>query len=111
MGPEERDRFLGGALALLHLCTVPEPFGLARVEAQACGTPVIGMKLGAVPEVVRHGETGFVVQTLEEAVEAVRRIERIERAACRRWVEARFTVERMVEGYEAAYRQVLEAAA
>lgn len=110
VGPQERDRFLGGALALLHLCTVPEPFGLALVEAQACGTPVIGMGLGAVPEVVRHGQTGFVAQTLEEAVEAVRRIERIDRAECRRWVEARFTVDRMVEGYEAVYRRVLEVA-
>lgn len=108
VGPEERDRFLGGALALLHLCTVPEPFGLAMVEAQACGTPVIAMGLGSVPEVVRHGETGFVVHTLEEAVEAVRQVRAIDRAACRRWVEARFSVERMVEGYEAVYRQVLE---
>ncbi|HEY8498033.1 MAG TPA: glycosyltransferase family 4 protein [Limnochordales bacterium] len=108
VGPEERDRFLGGALALLHLGTVPEPFGLAMVEAQACGTPVIAMGLGSVPEVVRHGETGFVVHTLEEAVEAVRQVRAIDRAACRRWVEARFSVERMVEGYEAVYRRVLE---
>ena len=108
LGPLERDRFLGDALALLHLCTVPEPFGLALVEAQACGTPVIGMALGSVPEVVRHGETGWVVHTLEEAVEAVKRVHEIDRAACRRWVEERFTVERMVDGYEAVYRRILE---
>ncbi|MEW6045617.1 MAG: glycosyltransferase family 4 protein [Bacillota bacterium] len=107
VGPAQRDRFLGGALALLHLCTVPEPFGLALVEAQACGTPVIGVGLGAVPEVVKHAETGFVVQTLAEAEQAVYRIEQIDRAACRRWVEQRFTVDRMVEGYESVYERVL----
>ncbi|MBE3597661.1 MAG: glycosyltransferase family 4 protein [Limnochordaceae bacterium] len=109
LGPEERDRFLGGARALVHLCTVPEPFGLALVEAQACGTPVIGMDLGAVGEVVRHGETGYVVHTLEEAQQAARALDRIDRAACRRWVESRFTVDRMVEQYERVYEAVLDA--
>ena len=107
VGPRERDDFLGGALALLHLCTVPEPFGLALVEAQACGTPVIGMGLGAVPEVVQHGRTGFVVHSLAEAVEAVGQLHRLDRHACRRWVEERFTVEKMVEGYERVYETVL----
>ncbi len=107
VGPKERDEFLGGALALLHLCTVPEPFGLALVEAMACGTPVIGMALGSVPELVLHGVTGWVVRNLAEAVEAVGRLERIDRQACRRHVEAHFTVERMVGGYERVYEAVL----
>ena len=107
VGPRERDALLGGALGLLHLCTVPEPFGLALVEAQACGTPVIGMKLGSVPEVVCHGRTGFVVDSLEQAVAAVRRLPELDRRACRQWVEQRFTVQQMVAGYEAVYRRAL----
>ncbi|HEY8487178.1 MAG TPA: glycosyltransferase family 4 protein [Limnochordales bacterium] len=107
VGPRERDALLGGALALVHLCTVPEPFGLALVEAQACGTPVIGMALGAVPEVVQHGRTGFVVHSLEEAVEAVQKVAGLDRRRCRQWVEQRFTVQAMVDGYERVYRQLL----
>ena len=108
VGPAERDRLLGGALALLHLVTVPEPFGLVMAEAQACGTPVIGFRAGSVPEVVRHGETGFVVSDLDEAVAALERVADLDRRACRAWVEARFTVERMVEGYLDVYRRVLQ---
>lgn len=111
IGPGERDRFLGGAMALVHLCTEPEPFGLALVEAQACGTPVIGMRLGAVPEVVRHGVTGMVVSTLDEAERAVKRIPDLDRSACRRWVQSRFDVDRMVEAYERVYERLLRASA
>lgn len=109
VGPEERDRLLGGAMALLHLITVPEPFGLVLAEAQACGTPVIGFNRGSVAEVVRHGETGFVVDTLAEAVEAVSRLSAIDRRRCRRWVEQRFTVDHMVEGYVNVYQTLLQA--
>lgn len=107
VGPAERNRLLQGALALLHLVTVPEPFGLVLAEAQACGTPVIGMGLGSVPEVVRHGETGFVVSSVDEAVEAVAHVRTIDRARCRAWVEERFTIGRMVEGYIQVYEKVL----
>ena len=109
VGPEERNRLLGGALALLHLITVPEPFGLVLAEAQACGTPVIGFNLGSVPEVVCHGETGFVVNTFPEAVAAVSSLASIDRRRCRRWVEQRFTVDHMVEGYVNVYRTLLQA--
>lgn len=108
VGPEERARLLGSAAALLHLVTVPEPFGLVMVEAMACGTPVIGFGLGSVPEVVSHGETGFVVSDVEQAAAAVDRLDEISRAACRRRVEERFTVDRMVDGYLAVYRRLLE---
>ncbi|MGB9886152.1 MAG: glycosyltransferase family 4 protein [Moorellales bacterium] len=111
VGPAERNRVLGGALALLHLITVPEPFGLVLAEAQACGTPVIGFGRGSVPEVVRHGETGFVVQTLAEAEKAVAEVHRLDRRRCRQWVEENFSAEAMVEGYLAAYRAVLAGSA
>lgn len=111
VGPEERDRLLGGALALLHLITVPEPFGLVLVEAQACGTPVVAFPLGSVPEVVRDGVTGYLVRDLDEAVRRLADVDRLRRPACRAWVEERFTVDRMVEGYLAVYRRVLAGAA
>lgn len=105
--PAARDRLMGGALALLHLVREPEPFGLTLAEAQACGTPVIGLDRGSVREVVAHGETGFVVSTLDEACAAVDQVASLERAACRRRVERHFTVDRMVEGYLDAYERVL----
>jgi glycosyltransferase involved in cell wall biosynthesis len=108
VGPRERNELLGNALALLHPTTVPEPFGLTLVEAQATGTPVIAFNKGSVPEVVRDGETGFVVENVDQAVAAVRRLERIDRRQCRRWVEEHFTVEKMLNGYINVYRRVIE---
>src|SRR6202035_1587131 len=99
VGPEDRDRLLGEALASLHLTTIPERFGLAMAESMAAGTPVIGMDLGSVREVVADGETGYVVQSVQEAVEALGSIAQINRAACRRRVEKYFSVEAMVDGY------------
>lgn len=107
VGPEQRNRVLGGALALLHLVTVPEPFGLVLAEAQACGTPVIGFGKGSVPEVVRHGVTGFVVENLAQAEAAVAEVHRLDRRRCRQWVEENFSAEAMVNGYLAAYAAVL----
>lgn len=107
-GPERRNELLGGALALLHPIQFEEPFGLSVVESMACGTPVIAFRRGSMPEVVKHGETGFLVTSVEEAVAAVERVREIRRVHCRKWVEARFTVERMVDGYLSAYEKVLE---
>ena len=106
-GPRERDRLLGGALALLHLINFDEPFGLSPVEAMACGTPVIAMARGSMPEIIKDGATGFLVKTIDEAANAVGRINTIERAACRRHVADKFSVEKMVEGYLRVYREVL----
>ena len=103
VGPQERDALLGSADALLHLVSFAEPFGLSMVEAMACGTPVIGTRLGSVPEVVADGRTGFVVDDLDAAVAAVGRLGEIARADCRAHVEARFSVERMVAGYLEVY--------
>jgi glycosyltransferase involved in cell wall biosynthesis len=110
VGPADhslKDELLSGAMACLHLVTYEEAFGLTQVEAMACGTPVIGFRRGAVPEIVCHGVTGFVVDTVDDAVAAVGQVPRIDRAQCRRWVEERFSARQMVEGYEQVYRSVL----
>ena len=99
--------FLGEALALLFPIDWPEPFGLAMIEALACGTPVIARPCGSVPEVMVEGVTGFVAEKLEDLVEGVKRIDTIDRFACRRHVEARFTVQRMAEDYEGIYRRLI----
>ncbi len=106
IGPEERDRVLGAADALLHLVSFAEPFGLSMVEAMACGTPVIATPLGAVPEVVADGRTGHLVADVDAAVAAVSRLGELDRAACREHVEERFSVDRMVDGYLEVYEGV-----
>ena len=106
IGDEQKSEFLGGALALLFPIDWPEPFGLVMVEAMACGTPVIARPFGSVPEILESGRTGLIGDTVEELVEAVKRIESIERAECRQEFERRFTVERMVDDYEAIYRSL-----
>jgi glycosyltransferase involved in cell wall biosynthesis len=94
-------------LALLHLINFNEPFGLSMVEAMACGTPVIACGRGSVPEIIKHGETGFIVDSLDAAVAALRSVGELDRRALRRYVEQRFSRERMVEDYIAVYEQVL----
>jgi glycosyltransferase involved in cell wall biosynthesis len=107
VGPQERDQVLGGADALLHLVSFAEPFGLSMVEAMACGTPVIATPLGAVPEVVSDGVTGWLVDDVDAAVRAVGRLGELDRADCRDRVEQRFSVERMVDGYLEVYRSLV----
>ncbi len=106
IGDREKQEFLGGALALLFPVTWPEPFGLAMIEALACGTPVIGFDHGAVSEVVKHDVTGFVCQDVDQEVRAVRSVEGIDRAGCRRSFEERFSAARMADGYLAVYREL-----
>lgn len=107
LGGAARTHALGHARALLHLIHFDEPFGLSVIEAMACGTPVIAYNRGSMPELIEHGVTGFLVDTFDEAVDAIGRIGEIDRAACRRAVEARFTVERMAERYLALYETIL----
>lgn len=107
VGPPERDRLFGAAWASLHLTTIPERFGLAMAESMATGTPVIGINLGSVAEVVEDTVTGFVVDDLKQAQQAVDRIEDISRLACRQRVETLFSVEAMVDGYVDAYTTIL----
>src|SRR6267142_5296167 len=106
---QQKNEFLGNAYALLFPIDWPEPFGLVMIEAMACGTPVIAYRGGAVPELVEPGRTGFIVEGLGDAVEAVRRVDTIDRAECRRHVERRFSVARMVDDYEAIYRRAVSA--
>ena len=108
---DERDKadFLGGAAALLFPIDWPEPFGLVMIEAMACGTPVIAYRRGSVPEVIEDNVSGFVVDTIEEAVTAVRRIGDLDRVKVRAEFERRFTAERMAHDYVSIYRQLLVA--
>jgi glycosyltransferase involved in cell wall biosynthesis len=111
VGGAARTRALGGTKALLHLIGFDEPFGLSVIEAMACGTPVIAYARGSMPELIEHGVTGFLIDTFDEAVEAIGRIGEIDRAACRRSVEQRFTVERMADAYLRLYQRILGTAA
>ena len=103
IGEAEKSDFLGGAHALLFPIDWPEPFGLVQIEALACGTPVIAFHGGSVTEVIDHGITGFVVNTLGEAIEAVRALDRIDRHVCRDVFERRFSVSRMALDYVRIY--------
>ncbi len=105
--PKKRNELLGKAWALLHPINFNEPFGLSVVEAMACGTPVIAFNRGSMPEVIDHGTTGFLVSSVEEAAERVPSIGSLKREACRRWVEERFTADRMVESYLDVYKQII----
>ena len=109
VGGGERLRALGQARGLLHLIGFDEPFGLSVVEAMACGTPVIAYARGSMPELIEDGVTGFLVNDLEGAVRAIDRLGQIDRAACRRAVEKRFSVDRMADDYLALYRRILGA--
>ena len=99
----QKQEFLGGALALLFPVDWPEPFGLVMIEALACGTPVIARPCGSVPEVLRHGVTGYIGNSVAELVAAVENIGQISRQACRDDFERRFTVEVLAGNYERAY--------
>ncbi len=106
-GPSERDRLLGGAYALLHLINFAEPFGLSMAEALACGTPVVATPRGSVPELVRHGENGFLVQNEDEALAALPRVATLDRDAIRADAAARFGQARMVDDYLRVYQEIL----
>lgn len=107
VGGEERVRLLGSAAALLHLIDFEEPFGLSVVEAMACGTPVIANRRGSMPELIEEGVNGVLVDSLEDAVDAVGRVGALDRAFVRATVERRWTVDRMVDDYLRLYRQIL----
>ena len=104
----EKDDFLGGALAVISPIDWPEPFGLVMIESMACGTPVIAFRRGSAPEVVDEGVTGYVVETVDEAVEAVEQSARLDRNLCRKVFERRFSVGRMALDYTRVYEQVCQ---
>jgi glycosyltransferase involved in cell wall biosynthesis len=107
IGEDAKDEFLGNAYALLFPIDWPEPFGLVMIEAMACGTPVIAYRHGSVEEVMEHGRSGFVVSTIDEAVEAVERVANLDRAECRRVFDHRFTAAQMAEDYVRVYERVI----
>jgi glycosyltransferase involved in cell wall biosynthesis len=104
-----RDELLGHAAALLFPIEWPEPFGLVMIEALACGTPVIAWRRGSVPEVIDDGVTGYITDSVEDAVDAVHNIRRLSRERCRRTFEERFDAERMAADYVEVYRRVIAA--
>jgi glycosyltransferase involved in cell wall biosynthesis len=109
IGEAEKGDFLGNAKALLFPIDWPEPFGLVMIEALACGTPTVAFRGGSVDEVVAHGKTGFIVDTLDEAIDATARVEGLDRAACREEFERRFTATRMAQEHVRLYQHAVEA--
>jgi len=108
IGEADKAEFLGNAAAVLFPVDWPEPFGLVMIEAMACGTPTVAWRCGSVPEVIDPGVTGFIVGSIDEAVQAVERVPGLSRAACRERFEKRFSVERMARDYVGVYEQLAE---
>lgn len=106
-GPIDRNRLLGKASALLHPISFKEPFGLSVAEAMMCGTPVIAFNLGSMPELIHDGSTGFLVDTLDEAVEAVKNLSEIKREDCRTHALSKFSKEAMTDNYLELYHNIL----
>jgi glycosyltransferase involved in cell wall biosynthesis len=101
--PDTRNNLMNRAYAFLHLIEYREAFGLTTAEAMATGCPVIAYRRGSVPEVVRDGETGYIVDTIEEAINAVDRVPSLDRRTCSQWAQERFSAAQMVDGYERVY--------
>ena len=108
---QDKGQFLGGAVAMLFPIDWPEPFGLVMIEAMACGTPVIAWPHGAVPEIVEHGVTGFIVESVTEAAQAVKAAAKLDRRAIRAAFDRRFTAQRMAQDYVRLFERFHPAAA
>jgi glycosyltransferase involved in cell wall biosynthesis len=108
MEREHLTKYYQMAKALLFPIQWEEPFGLAMVEAMACGTPVIALRRGSVPEIVKHNKTGFVVDSLAEMAASVDKLDKISRQDCRTHVEKYFSTEHMVDGYAKAFKKLLQ---
>lgn len=103
-----KNELFARAAALLHLNTIPERFGLVLAEANAAGVPVVAMDLGSCREVIRHGETGWLVNGVKEAVQALGKVSDIDRRVCRRRVQECFSIDTMVQAYERVYAEIFE---
>lgn len=104
---EQRNKLMSRALCFLHPVTWREPFGLTLIEAQATGCPVVAFNKGSIPELIVDGKTGFVVNTVEEMIDAVNNIGTIDRAECRRHALTNFNSKIMAKGYEDIYKKIL----
>lgn len=111
IGEADKNDFLGNARALLFPVDWPEPFGLAVIEAMACGTPVVAFSRGSVPEIIDPGITGFVVESMDEAIQATREVSLLSRERCRRTFEERFSASRMAQDYLTIFQSMLQDAA
>jgi glycosyltransferase involved in cell wall biosynthesis len=107
-GGSEKEKFLGEAYALLFPIDWPEPFGLVMIEAMACGTPVIAFRAGSVPEIIDSGVTGFMVDNIDEAANALGQIRHIDRKRCREAFEQRFSSTRMAADYINIYDRLIK---
>ncbi len=107
VGAVQRDELFAGALATLMLGPWPEPFGLVAIESMATGTPVIARRAGALPEIIEHGRSGFLVDDLQEAVLAVERASALDRRQVRHWALTRFSLARMLDDYERVYASLV----
>jgi glycosyltransferase involved in cell wall biosynthesis len=106
-GPEKRNELLGNALALLHPISFAEPFGLSVAEAMLCGTPVIAFNKGSMPELIKHEQTGFLVNTVNEAADAVNALKNIKRQDCYNWATSQFSCDKMAADYYKLYQEIL----
>jgi len=106
-GFEKKIELFKNAKAFLFPIRRQEPFGLVIIESMACGTPVIAFKEGSMPELIEHGKTGFLVDSAEEAVRALKKIKRVSRSYCREYVKKNFPLKRMVNRYERLYKKIL----
>nr|WP_067059478.1 glycosyltransferase family 4 protein [Mucilaginibacter sp. L294] len=106
-GPDKRNELLGNALALLHPINFAEPFGMSVAESMLCGTPVIAFNKGSMPELIQHEKTGFLVNTVDEAVDVIGQLGSINRAYCREWANSQFSKEKMADDYYKLYQQLL----
>lgn len=106
-GPKERDKLMGEAYALLHPISFEEPFGLSVAEAMMCGTPVVAFNLGSMPELILNEKTGFLVNTVNEAVTAIENIHAIDRKFCREWAYSKFGKKIMIRDYLEVYNGIL----
>jgi glycosyltransferase involved in cell wall biosynthesis len=103
----QKCELIGGAVATLFPITWREPFGLVMIESMATGTPVIAMEVGSTPEVIDHGHTGFLCRSVDECIAAINKVPQLNRLGCREHVVKNFSVQRMTDGYEAVYQQIL----
>ncbi|HUQ85263.1 MAG TPA: glycosyltransferase family 4 protein [Candidatus Limnocylindrales bacterium] len=104
----ERNKLMANTLAFLHPACWEEPFGLTMIEAMACGAPVVAFNRGSIPELIKNGRNGYVVETPDEMVDAISHIANINRRVCRRYALQNFNVEKMTDQYELVYQTILK---
>lgn len=100
-------QWMGRARGFLFPLQWDEPFGMVVAESMAAGTPVLAYPRGAMPELIKDGETGFLARDEDEMVQAVASVDKLDRGRCREWVQENFSVEKMVDGYEKIYAQAI----